>query len=477
MRDTEPEVDHAADGPGGRVADGVAGGVRGEAAPGDTARGGTDACAFIHDLALRDVPGDALHMARRCLVDTLAVWAAGCATVPGRIARDHAAKRYPGALSLAFDGRPCNPVGFAFAGAAAIDSVDCHDGHQMGKGHASAALVPALFAELGAGHARSLDAVLVDLIAGYEIAVRSALSLHATAPDYHSSGAWNTLGCAAIGARLRGLPVEETRHALGIAEYYGPRAQMMRCIDHPTMVKDSSSWGALVGVSATDLAEDGFTGAPAITCEAPEVAAFWTDLGQHWRILETNFKAYPVCRWAHPAIECVSALLDRHEIDLSQIAEIAVTTFHEATRLNTRRPVDSDAAQYCLPLVVSLRMLNGNILPEHLEPGHFDRPEVWSLVDKVTFAEGAEHNAAFPERRLGDVTIRMTDGRLLDSGTFDARGNYDAPLPDSEILDKLNSYAGPVLGKDGAGRIASILSAPADAPDTAELIALLTRQS
>ena len=61
-------------------------------------------------------------------------------------------------------------------------------------------------------------------------------------------------------ARLLG---ERLRHALGIAEYHGPRSQMMRCIDFPTMVKDGSGWGAIVGLSAV-FAADGFTGAPAL---------------------------------------------------------------------------------------------------------------------------------------------------------------------------------------------------------------------
>ena len=59
------------------------------------------------------------------------------------------------------------------------------------------------------------------------------------------------------------LDDERLRHAFGIAEYHGPRSQMMRCIDFPTMVKDGSDWGAAVGVSAAYLARDGFTGAPA----------------------------------------------------------------------------------------------------------------------------------------------------------------------------------------------------------------------
>ena len=54
---------------------------------------------------------------------------------------------------------------------------------------------------------------------------------------------------------------------MGIAEYHGPRSQMMRCMDHPTMVKDGSGWGAMCGVSAARMAKAGFTGAPALTLQ------------------------------------------------------------------------------------------------------------------------------------------------------------------------------------------------------------------
>jgi len=110
-------------------------------------------------------------------------------------------------------------------------------------------------------------AFLTALAVGYEFGARVAEAQHATAPDYHTSGSWGAVAVAASGARLAGLSTDQTRHALGIAEYHGPRSQMMRCIDHPTMLKDGSGWGAMCGVSAIDLAARGFTGAPAITVE------------------------------------------------------------------------------------------------------------------------------------------------------------------------------------------------------------------
>ncbi|MEM7194308.1 MAG: MmgE/PrpD family protein [Pseudomonadota bacterium] len=428
---------------------------------------------FIHELTFEALPEEVVHMARRCLVDTFAIWVSGISTKPSRVARNHAAKRYPGSISLPFDGRNVNPVGYAFAGAASIDAIDGHDGHQICKGHASAALVPALLAEMGEHPACTLDDMLTHLVVGEEIAIRSGMTLHATVPDYHSSGSWNSLGCTAIAARLRGLSGEQTAHALGIAEYYGPRAQMMRCIDHPTMVKDSSSWGALVGISAADLAEDGFTGAPAITCISGENIDFWRDLGQRWRILETNFKAYPACRWAHPAIESVLALTRAHGVGADDIDEIIVSTFHEATRLTTSRPIDGDAAQYSLPLVVASAFLHDTVLPEHLLPENYDRSEIWQLVDKIVFRESDVYNAAFPEERCADVIFKLKSGQSLSSDMKVARGNYDAPLPDDEILQKLEHYASPLMDEKSRQKVAAVLNDLSNAPSPAELVSLL----
>jgi 2-methylcitrate dehydratase PrpD len=77
----------------------------------------------------------------------------------------------------------------------------------------------------------------------------------------------------------------QTREAIGIAEYHGPRGQMMRLVDQPTMVKDGSGWGTMAGVSAAYLAAEGFTGAPAVTVEGDDAADLWDDLGQTWRIV------------------------------------------------------------------------------------------------------------------------------------------------------------------------------------------------
>jgi len=97
-------------------------------------------------------------------------------------------------------------AGAAYAVAARIDNLDAHDGYQPAKGHAGVTVVAALLA-CAQQRPQGLDghSALAALVAGYEIACRAGTALHATAGDYHSSGAWNALGAATVGCRLAGL--------------------------------------------------------------------------------------------------------------------------------------------------------------------------------------------------------------------------------------------------------------------------------
>ena len=186
------------------------------------------AVAFIHDLVFTDLPEAVVTGAERRLIDLLGVAAAGIQTNLAAIARRFAAGQMAagerGARML-FDGRRVSPAGAAYAGASTIDSFDAHDGHALTKGHAGAAVLPALLAIAEAEGGLDGRGFLTSFVLGYEIATRAGIALHGSVPDYHTSGAWNALGCAAVAARQLGLGAAATRHALGIAEYHGPRSQ------------------------------------------------------------------------------------------------------------------------------------------------------------------------------------------------------------------------------------------------------------
>jgi len=432
---------------------------------------------FIHELRWQDLPTPVQNQARRCLLDTLGAATGGQQTQLAKIIHDYAASVYAGqGAQLWFDGRTVSPPGAALANGMVTDALDIHDGHVLTKGHAGAALVPALLATIGLKPETNISGqeLLTSLVMGYEVALRAGLALHATACDYHTSGTWNALGCAAITARRSGLNGDATRHALGIAEYHGPRSQMMRCIDHPTMLKDGSGWGAMAGVSAGLLAGSGFTGAPALTVEAAEVADVWADVGSNWLILDQYFKPDAVCRWAQPAMAGALAIQQTHHLALASIERIWVHTFHEATRLSCRRPQTTEQAQYSLPFPVAAALVYGRLGPTELTGPTLQDEQVLNLADRVELVEDPACNARFPAERVARVQIETGGKIMFESGEVQARWDTDRPPGDDDLREKFHWLARTTLSQARTVDIEETVWRCAELPQATQLVSLLT---
>ncbi|MSR03382.1 MAG: MmgE/PrpD family protein [Gemmatimonadetes bacterium] len=433
---------------------------------------------FIHGLRWENIPGEARQYARRCLLDTVGAGLGGRRTELSRIIFDFAASAFGGrGAHLWLDGREVSPAGAALANGMTVDALDIHDGYKPTKGHAGAALVPALLASLRLRPGRvSGEELLATLAMGYEIALRAGIALHATVSDYHTSGAWNALGCAAIAARRLGSTAEQTRHALGIAEYHGPRSQMMRLVDQPTMLKDGSGWGAMAGVSAALMAHGGFTGAPALTVEAPEVAGLWNDLGATWHIAGQYFKPYAVCYWAQAPIHGALTLQRAHALTLDVIRRIRVHTFHEATRLAVRRPHTTEEAQYSVPFPVAAALVHGQVGPEQLSGRALQDPRVLAISDRVELVEEDAYNQRFPAERVARVVIETTDGAILDSGEMRPRWDTggDARPGDDDLREKFRWLAKGCLPEQRALALEAALCECDRLPDAEQILSLLT---
>lgn len=435
-----------------------------------------DVAPFIHETSWDDLPAAVQNQARRCLLDTLGVAIAGRNTDLSRIIRNFSAANFAGrGAYLWLDGREVSPPGAALANGMTIDALDLHDGSNLVKGHAGVAVIPAALATLNLAQSSAVSGseFLATLVVGYEIALRAGEALHATAGDYHTSGAWNALGAAAVTARRLGLDRDGTQHALGIAEYHGPRSPMMRCIDYPTMLKDGSGWGAMAGVSATLLAAGGFSGAPAETVQDEKVAAYWDDLGQRWRILELYFKPHAVCRWGQPAIEAALSLQREYSIDLADVEEIRVFTFAEAVRLNCRRPRTTEEAQYSLPFPLAAALLFGHLGPAQLDGDALHDERVLTLADRVRLIESPQFSTHFPARRYARLEITTADGSLFSSGTVEASWGQGHPPPDSALREKFRRLVSAVLQLDRAVQLEGALWRAPHASDVANFVALL----
>ena len=434
---------------------------------------------FILNTTANQIPQSTRESAALMLLDTLGVLIAAGPMDAGRIARQTATLLYGSSdeslsVNMLFDGRSASLAGAAYAAATQTDNLDGHDGYNPSKGHIGVVVVPALATLMQTVDDISGPEALAAVTIGYEVAGRAGISLHNTVSDYHTSGAWNALGVVAMAARLRSMSAQKMRQAMGIAEYHGPRSQMMREIANPTMLHDGSGWGAMVGLSAVILAQQGFTGAPAITLENDDVEEYWQDLGQFWQMEHQYVKPYPICRWAHAAIDATRALMLDHDLHHSDIETVEVNTFEEAACLFPGMPDDTSKAQYSLAFAVATMMAYGRIGVEHITAEGLQDQLVASLIDRIKISATDVHSRRFPQFRFADVSLHLKDGRTLQSGDVHARGGPESPISQSDVIDKFMEFATTSISEVRAGRIRdavlNLVSADSRYSDLGELL-------
>ncbi|WP_420863057.1 MmgE/PrpD family protein [Algirhabdus cladophorae] len=396
----------------------------------------TDLISFIHQTKWADIPQPAQRRAKLAMLDLIGTGIGGAPTRLSQIIRDHANEEFGGTVPMLFDHRCASAAGAALAGGMTIDALDGHDGFNPAKGHIGACVLPALLAMAYETGCTDGAEILTALTVGYEVGSRLAITLHDTTPDYHTSGAWAAVAVAAVGARLYRLDAVQTGHAMGIAEYHGPRSQMMRCIDHPTMLKDGAGWGSMAGVSAVKLAAKGFSGAPALTQSGPA----WDDLGQVWRIMEQYFKPYPVCRWAQAPIEAVLNLRAQNNLTSLDVAKISISTFHESIRLATNHPKTTEEAQYSTSFPTAVAMVRGTVGPMDIADEALNDPEILRLSKTMELSEDASANAAFPLRRYAKVQLTLKSGQICESARFEPRWDHTNPPSAADIIAKFTDW-------------------------------------
>ena len=222
---------------------------------------------------------------------------------------------------------------------------------------------------------------------------------------------------------------------------------MMRCIDHPTMVRDGVGWGAPTGITAGFLAKSGFTGAPALTCKGPH----WDELGNSWKLVtDTHYKPYPCCRWSHPSIDAAAELMKRHALSHYDIASVEIKTFHNATRLAGHTPVSADEFAYSIAFPVACMIVRGQVGVPELEVATLKDPEILRISNSITLINDPHLTQISDGKRWAKVSIVMRDGSRHEADPRTPRGDNDLPLSDAEITEKFHLFSDPILGSKTA---------------------------
>ncbi|MCC7360680.1 MAG: MmgE/PrpD family protein [Anaerolineales bacterium] len=427
---------------------------------------------FVQQANWQTLPSEVQHQSRRCLLDALGALIAGLQAPIAQIMAGLAVTGFGGDdATLLIDGRRVSAIGAAMANGFAANALDLDDGHRLVKGHPGACLLPVLLAATEVQPAVSGREFLTALIVGYEVAIRAGLIRLALYAPMHSSGSWAGIGAAAAAGKLLGLDDHRLRHALGIAEHHAPVTPVMKAVDSPCMAKDGVGWGAMTGMAAVLMAQQGFTGIEPLFSETPEPD--WIEsVGKQFQLLRLYFKPYACCRWTQPAIAGALTLKRQYGLDANDILSIRVRTFGEAARLSREHPLDTDSAQYNLAYPIAAALIDGELGPRQALPPRIFDPAILRLADRVEAEVVDDYVRAFPAKTLADVEVRLRDGRVLEARGQQAVWDWpDSSPSDADLERKFQALVGPILG-ERTSELVELIWRFDEATDAARLIQL-----
>ena len=442
------------------------------------------AVRFILETQWDGLPAEVQKKARMCLMDDLSATISGSRTRVSRIAAEFAATRMAGEeATILVHGKRATAAGAAFANGCAANGLDTDDSARYAYGHAGAQLFPTVLAVTEARGLAGAD-LLAGLVVGYEVAHRVGRCWYDHHEIYQACGSWGSVACAAAAAHLMKLDADQTKNALGIAEYHAPNLPMMRDIAHPAMVKHGIGWGALNGITAAELASLGFTGIP--TLLAFEKYREWVaDIGRHYIMVDGvawKAKDYACCGWAHAAAEGSRKLLDEHHIDPQAIQRIVVETFAESAALGTRLPTTTEEAQFNLAWPVAAMLVDGEIGPEQTLEHRLQDETIRNLAAKVEVRESEELNELCRLYSIGDprgrfassVTLILKDGRKLESGLVGGGLAFPQAGWNEQVMEeKFRWLVEPLLGAPATRRLMELVWRCEELDGVAELVGIV----
>ncbi len=431
---------------------------------------------FIGRASWRELPGEAVATAKRCLIDGLGVMLAGSTQEASHILRDYLSESAGRADSTAFGPEPFRTSASA---AALLNGTSGHaldwDDTQLATsadrifGLLTHPTIPPMVAALAVseqlatrdgGRRVSGEEFIEAFLVGFEVESKIAEAIHPNhyMKGFHSSGTIGTIGAAAAAAKLLGLDSGKTAHALAIA---ASSAAGIR-VNFGTMTKPLHvGRAAHNGVVAAELAARGFTGGKD-ALDPPwgfmqvfsHGGGFDADrivgkLGNPHVIVwpGVSIKPYPCGVLGHPTMDAMRRLVIDHDVQPDQIKAIRVRA--GSNILNPLRyPIASNEleAKFCPAFMVAAIALRRKAGIREFNDAFVRAEATQAMMRKVERVLDPGIEALGWEKIRSTVEVDLTDGRTLVQPADERyRGGPDLPFTRAELFEKFSDCASLVL--------------------------------
>ena len=445
---------------------------------------------FAFALRYDSIPREVKSAARRHLADTLACALGARESVTVSDLRKHAlaqggradatvigtAKKVPAALAALVNGTM-------------VRHLDANDIFVLRRGGASGHFsdgTAALLA-LAERYRRSGEELLTCLVASYELQGALADSLDFWERGFHplTNVAWVA---PIVAARLIGATPATAVHACGLAV---ATASVMNTWIRPakTIPTIKSAAAGLVSQRAIEAAELAALGVTA-TEDALEIVLAQLKLrrssrfdpiplehlGRRWNTTRNMIKLYPAQIHTQAAIEATLGLYQKGH----RAAQVRKFILHGHRNVcggvqgsaQAFAPSTREAADHSTPYVMAMALLRGRLTPGEYEGSPWKTSEVKNVMGKIDLVIDPERNKAFDTEGILGVRLvaEMNDGRIEEIVVRQPRGHPDAPLSDTELLDKMTRLLPTTAPALEPQRLLELCNGLSTVEDVAELV-------
>ena len=414
-----------------------------------------EVAAFVAGATWKTLPQDLVELSKKHVLDALGLALAGEKAESAPIVRRYLGEMGagPGPATILGTGRHAAPRFAAFANGIAIHADD-YDDTQLAVAkdrvyglltHPSVtALPPALAITESSGKSGRDFLLAYHLGVEVECKLAEASDPRAYQTGFHSTGLFGVFGAAVAAAKACDLDARRIRIALGIA---GAQASGLR-ENFGSMSKPfQAGHAAEGGVVAADLAKLGWTAAENIL-EGP--AGFYSaaaggfnaraiTLGQPWTFLSPgiSIKPHPSGSLSHPAMDAMERLIRANNLKADDVVSVEVGANKPTLgALFHHRPLTGLEAKFSMEYCMAVLLVDGKAGLGQFTDAAVNRPVVQAMLQRVTFANNPDADAAGADKMRSFITIRRKDGRVITGMADYAKGSPQFPMSFEDVTAK-----------------------------------------
>ena len=215
---------------------------------------------------------------------------------------------------------------------------------------------------------------------------------------------------------------------------------------------------ARAGVAAISLhtrldAADG--GLYAAVSDSYDLSRLTAGLGKDFCITKIDKKPYPCCRTTHHAID--AALRLREEgLTPQQIQSVLVETYDVGVLQCgfEKYPESPVEAKFSIPFTCAAAFVRGRVSRGEFCRELLEDDQVSRIARATRVVADPLFTQRYPKRWGSRMTVALTDGTRRVCQIDDMSGSVAVPLSPRQELDKFQGLVEPLLGPDGARKLA-----------------------